>query len=107
MAHLAGMDPADGIYFIVAGRIRLSATDLRGKQAILGLLGANEVFGQQCLMLGRKTRVMTAEAVAATELVIVQCSNCRRRVCLGHAIESENPEKMLCSYCASGSGRHG
>ena len=43
-------DPAESIYFIVAGRIRLSVTDSRGKQAILGLLGASEVFGQQVLM---------------------------------------------------------
>ena len=64
-------DRANSIYFIVAGRIRLSVTDLGGKQAILGLLGANELFGQQCLMFGRKTRVMTAEAVAASELVMV------------------------------------
>ncbi len=68
-------DPADSIYFIADGRIRLSVTDLRGKQATLGLLGANEVFGQQCLMFGRKTRVMTAEAVAATELVMVPLGN--------------------------------
>lgn len=64
-------DPADSIYFIVAGRIRLSVTDLGGKQATLGLLGPNELFGQQCLMFGRKTRVMTAQAVAASELVMV------------------------------------
>ncbi len=64
-------DPADSIYFIVAGRIRLSVTDLGGKQATLGLLGPNELLGQQCLMLGRKTRVIAAQAVAASELVMV------------------------------------
>ncbi|MGB9105550.1 MAG: Crp/Fnr family transcriptional regulator [Terriglobales bacterium] len=64
-------DSADSIYYIVAGRIRLSVTDLGGKQATLGLLGPNELFGQQCLMLGRKTRVIAAQAVAASELVMV------------------------------------
>jgi CRP/FNR family transcriptional regulator, cyclic AMP receptor protein len=64
-------DPADSIYFIVAGRIRLSVTDLGGKQATLGLLGPNELFGQQCLMFGRKTRVIAAQAVAASELLMV------------------------------------
>ena len=71
-------DSADSIYFIVSGRIRLSVTDLRGKQATLGLLGPNEVFGQQCLMFGRKTRVMTAEAVAASDLVMVPLETIRR-----------------------------
>lgn len=70
-------DPADGIYFIVAGRIRLSATDPRGKQATLGLLGPSELFGQQCLMFGRKTRIMAAEAVAASELVMVPLETMR------------------------------
>ena len=64
-------DPADGIYFIVAGRVRLSATDRGGKQATLGLLGPNELFGQQCLMFGRRTRVMTAQAAVASEVVRV------------------------------------
>jgi CRP/FNR family transcriptional regulator, cyclic AMP receptor protein len=64
-------DPADSIFFIVAGRVRLSVTVLSGKQATLGLLGPNELFGQQCLMFGRKTRVMTARSVAASEVVRV------------------------------------
>ena len=64
-------DLADSIYFIIAGRVRLCVTDLRGKQATLGLLGPNELFGQQCLMFGRKTRVMTARAAAASEVVRV------------------------------------
>ena len=71
-------DSAHSIYFIVSGRIRLSVTDLRGKQATLGLLGPNEVFGQQCLMFGRKTRVMTAETVAASQLVMVPLETIRR-----------------------------
>jgi nucleotide-binding universal stress UspA family protein len=43
-------DPADSIYFIVAGRIRLSVTDIRGKQATLGLLG-EIVNGAPCAVL--------------------------------------------------------
>jgi CRP-like cAMP-binding protein len=65
-------DLADTIYFIVAGRVRLSVTDLSGKQATLALLGPNDLFGQQCLMFGRKTRLMSAQAVAASTLVKVQ-----------------------------------
>ncbi len=71
-------DPADSIYFIVAGRVRLSVTDLNGKQATLGLLGPNDLFGQQCLMFGRKTRLMTAQAAAASELVKVQLETISR-----------------------------
>jgi CRP/FNR family cyclic AMP-dependent transcriptional regulator len=70
--------PADSIYFIVAGRIRLSVTDRDGKQATLGLLGPNELFGHQCLMFGRKTRIMTAQSVAASEVVMVPLEKMNR-----------------------------
>jgi len=30
----------------------------------------------------------------------LQCSKCGRKVCVGHAIESEDSRKTLCSYCA-------
>jgi CRP-like cAMP-binding protein len=71
-------DPADSIYFIVGGRVRLSATDRGGKQATLSLLGANELFGQQCLMFGRRTRIMTAQAAAASEVVMVSLQTMAR-----------------------------
>ena len=29
-----------------------------------------------------------------------ECSNCRRKVCIGHAIGSEDARDILCSYCA-------
>jgi CRP/FNR family transcriptional regulator, cyclic AMP receptor protein len=64
-------DPVDGIYFVVSGRVRLSVTDFRGKQATLALLGPHELFGEQCLILGAKTRMMTTRAVAVTEAVKV------------------------------------
>ena len=30
----------------------------------------------------------------------LQCSNCRRKVCVGHTIESEDSGEILCFYCA-------
>ncbi len=62
-------DVPDSIYFVVAGRVQLSVTDIAGNRAILAIVAANELFGHQCLILGRKTRMMTAEAVAASEVV--------------------------------------
>ncbi len=64
-------DRPDSIYFVVAGRVQLSVTDIAGNRAILAIVVANELFGHQCLILGRKTRMMTAEAVAISEVVKV------------------------------------
>jgi CRP-like cAMP-binding protein len=66
-------DPSDAFYLILRGRIRLSAVDaMTGKEATVALLGCNEVFGAQCLLFGRRTRVITARALSAADLVKVQ-----------------------------------
>jgi CRP-like cAMP-binding protein len=65
-------DVSDGIYLVVSGRVRLSVTDPMGRQATVALLGANEVFGEQCLLYGSRTRFMTAYATTATEVVKIR-----------------------------------
>ena len=62
-------DPSDGVYLVTQGRIRLSVTNAIGKEATLALLGPNELFGEQCLLMGRHTRVANAYAECATDLV--------------------------------------
>jgi CRP-like cAMP-binding protein len=64
-------DASDGMYFIAQGRVRLSVPNAAGKEATLALLGANHLFGEKCLLLGRKTRVSNAYAECATDLVKV------------------------------------
>jgi len=64
-------DASDGVYFITHGRVRLSVTNAIGKEATLALLGPDELFGEQCLLLGRRARVATAYAESATDLVKV------------------------------------
>ena len=64
-------DPSDGVYFISRGRVRLSVTNAVGKEATLALLGPNDLFGEHCLLLGRKTRSANAYAECATDLVKV------------------------------------
>ena len=62
-------EPSDSVYFILAGRIRLSVAAPTGKEATVALLGRNELFGEQCLLLGSNTRVTTARALSAADVL--------------------------------------
>jgi CRP-like cAMP-binding protein len=65
-------DPSDSVYLVTQGRVRLSVTNAIGKEATLALMGANELFGEQCLLMGKRTRVANAYAECATDLIKVR-----------------------------------
>jgi len=62
-------DPADAVFYIEKGRVKLTVVSKQGKEAILGLLGPDEFFGEGCLA-GQPLRMSTA---MATEDATVLC----------------------------------
>jgi CRP/FNR family cyclic AMP-dependent transcriptional regulator len=64
-------DPSDAIFYIQEGKVRLTVTSNRGKEAIVGVLGAREFAGDQCLA-DEMFRTMTATAVENCSLVRVE-----------------------------------
>ena len=56
--HFPG-DPADAVYVVRQGRLKISRLSEDGKEATLILVGPNEVFGEECLL-----DVTTREAIA-------------------------------------------
>ena len=61
MVFLQG-DVADAIFYIQKGKIKLTVVSERGKEAVVGLLGAGHFFGENCLN-GHPLRVTTATAI--------------------------------------------
>lgn len=61
-------DVADSIYFIQSGRTSIAAVSDGGKQAVLGILGAGDFFGECCLS-GREHRLVSAITVTECSLV--------------------------------------
>ncbi len=55
-------DPADSIYFVQSGRIKVTIVSALGKEAVLTMLGAGAFLGESCL-IGHTLRVGTATAV--------------------------------------------
>jgi len=54
-------DPADAVFYIQTGRVKLAVVSKQGKEAVVALLGADEFFGEGCLA-GQPLRMSTATA---------------------------------------------
>jgi CRP/FNR family cyclic AMP-dependent transcriptional regulator len=54
--------PADEVFFIQKGRVKLSVVSEQGKEAVVAILGAGDFFGEGCLA-GQPQRIATASAV--------------------------------------------
>lgn len=64
-------DPADTVFFLRKGKVKLSVTSEQGKEAIIAVLDAGEFFGEGCLT-GRELRLATATAMTECSLVRVE-----------------------------------
>jgi CRP/FNR family transcriptional regulator, cyclic AMP receptor protein len=63
--------PADAVFYIRTGRIKLEVTSTQGKEAIAAILGAGEFFGEGCL-IGQPLRLATARAMIESEVMRIE-----------------------------------
>jgi CRP-like cAMP-binding protein len=63
-------DPADALYVIVSGQVRVRVTSPEGRQVVVLLLQAGESFGESALLDGAP-RTATIEAAEPTEVIVV------------------------------------
>ncbi len=62
-------DSADAVFYIQRGRVKLSVVSNTGKEAVVGMLGPADFFGEGCLTAGA---VRMATASALTDSLIVR-----------------------------------
>jgi CRP-like cAMP-binding protein len=62
-------DPADAVFYLENGKVKVTVVSEQGKEAIVAILGANAFFGEGCLA-GQKQRIATAATI--TDSVIVR-----------------------------------
>jgi len=60
-------DPADAVFYIQKGKIKLTVVSERGKEAVVGILEPNHFFGEGCLN-GHPLRVTTATAIEQSRI---------------------------------------
>ena len=64
-------DPADSVFFLQRGKVKLAVTSKQGKEAIVAILDAGEFFGEGCLA-GQPLRMGTATAMTDCVLVRIE-----------------------------------
>jgi CRP/FNR family transcriptional regulator, cyclic AMP receptor protein len=63
-------DPADTVLYIQQGSVKLSVVSQTGKEAVVGVLGPGDFFGEGALA-GQPVRLATATAMAASKILVV------------------------------------
>ena len=61
-------EPADSVFFIREGKVKLAVTSQQGKEAIVGVLTGGEFFGEGCLA-HQPLRMATATALTDSTLI--------------------------------------
>ena len=61
-------DPADAVFFIQKGKLKLTVISTGGKEAIVAILGPGEFCGEGCLT-GQLLRLATARAMTGCEIM--------------------------------------
>ena len=62
-------DPADAVFYIQKGKVKITVVSEQGKEAVVAILGANEFFGEGCLA-GQARRIATVATM--TDSVVVR-----------------------------------
>src|SRR5215475_9979504 len=57
-------EPADSVFFIQEGRVKIAVVSAQGKEAVVAFLKAGDFVGEGCCLTGRLRRVSTARALA-------------------------------------------
>ena len=62
-------EPADAVFYIQKGKVKVTVVSEQGKEAVVAMLGTNEFFGEGCLA-GQTLRIATVATM--TESIIVR-----------------------------------
>ncbi len=60
--------PADAVFYVQKGQIKMTVESEQGKEAVVALLGPDEFFGEGCLV-GQPQRLATATAMVDSEVL--------------------------------------
>src|SRR4051812_42841166 len=85
-------EPADSIYFIQTGRIKVTVVSGAGKEAVLAMPGPHEFFGEGSLVM-QSLRVSTAETLEKSTVFRVE----RRAMIRALHAQPELSEKFMAS----------
>lgn len=62
-------DPANAVFYLRRGRIKLTVLSKRGKEATIALLGPNDFLGEECVAVAQPRRLSSATALTECEVL--------------------------------------
>src|SRR6202023_3328025 len=62
-------DPADAVFYIESGKVKVSVVSEQGKEAVVAMLGTNDFFGEGCFVVQMRR---FAPVAAMTDSVVVR-----------------------------------
>ena len=78
-------DPAKEVRFIRKGRVKRTVVSRSGREAVVGILGAGDFFGEWCLS-ERPICIATATAMEATTILVISREEMLRALHTEHAL---------------------
>jgi CRP-like cAMP-binding protein len=78
-------DPAASVMYIQTGGVKLSVVNEVGKEAVVGILGPGDFFGEGCLT-GQGIRMGTATAITPTAILVITKNEMMRVLHAEHAL---------------------
>jgi CRP-like cAMP-binding protein len=70
-------DPCDGVFYLQAGKCKITVVSERGKEAVVALPDKGDFFGEGCL-IGQPRRLATATAITDCELMKIDLPTLKR-----------------------------
>jgi len=64
-------DPATDVFYLQEGSVKLSVLSRTGKEAVVGMLGPGDFFGEGCLA-GQPRRMATASAMSPSAVLVIE-----------------------------------
>ena len=68
---------ADAVFYVMRGRVKIAVTSKQGKEAVVGIMGPTDFFGEGCL-IGQPLRLATAKAMVECEIMRIDKSEMMR-----------------------------
>ena len=79
-------DPANAVFYIQSGKVRLSIISSAGKEATIALLSAEDFLGEECIATSQPRRMATASAITEVSLLRIERQEMVRALHEQHAI---------------------
>jgi CRP/FNR family cyclic AMP-dependent transcriptional regulator len=64
-------DPADAVFYILKGKVKVTVISEQGKEAVVAVLGPDEFCGEGCLA-GQPRRIATARSMTECEIMRIE-----------------------------------